>query len=73
MALIILDIHWQKSCILPNLEENVMTFEKWMEDLEKDLFLPEDERKKVTDKYYDMMYYEDFDEEDSSKCKTNKN
>ncbi len=44
-----------------------MTFEKWMEDLEKDLFLPEDERKKVTDKYHDMMYFEDFDEEESSK------
>ncbi|MGB9627435.1 MAG: hypothetical protein ACPL6D_02130 [Thermodesulfobacteriota bacterium] len=44
-----------------------MTFEKWMEDLEKDLFLPEDERKKVIDKYYDMMYFEDFEEDDSSK------
>ncbi len=50
-----------------------MTFEKWMEDLEKDLFLPEDERKKVTDKYYDMMYYEDYDVEESSNYKTNKN
>ncbi len=47
-----------------------MTFEKWMEDLEKDLFLPEDERKKVTDKYFEMMYFEDFDEEESSKYQT---
>jgi hypothetical protein len=50
-----------------------MTFEKWIEDLEKDLFLPEDERKKVTDKYYDMMYYEDFEEDDSSKDHSKKN
>jgi len=50
-----------------------MTFEKWIEDLEKDLFLPDDERKKVTDKYYDMMYYEDVEEEDTSKYQSKKN
>lgn len=44
-----------------------------MEYLEKDLFLPEKERKKVLDKYHDFMYFEEFDEDDeASKTKPKK-
>ncbi|MEW6374372.1 MAG: hypothetical protein AB1502_01095 [Thermodesulfobacteriota bacterium] len=48
-----------------------MIFEKWMEEMSKEIFLPGDEDKKVLSTIFDM-YDEDVEEEESQSSRSKK-